>query len=122
MFPSGTVGAALLLFRISVTASLLLDGTLRGTLVTSIWVAAVFAVPALALCLGFLTPYVCGLVCLGEIGVLWFTGTPNGLHLEISIVNSALLAVLGPGAYSIDARVFGRRLITLSPRSGPPLH
>jgi hypothetical protein len=37
-----------------------------------------------------------------------------------SMLNSAALALLGPGAYSMDARLFGRREIVLphSDRSG----
>jgi len=40
----------------------------------------------------------------------------DDFHLAIAIVNCADLAVLGPGAYSIDARFFGWRLLTIPPR------
>ena len=35
--------------------------------------------------------------------------------LILSMPVAAALALLGPGAYSIDARVFGRRVIVLPP-------
>ncbi|MGD0796884.1 MAG: hypothetical protein ABR910_04090 [Acidobacteriaceae bacterium] len=35
------------------------------------------------------------------------------LCLVNSILEGAILAVLGPGAYSVDSRIFGRRLLTL---------
>jgi len=80
------------------------------------WIFLGFAIPALSLCFGFLTPYfaaICGLVTLG--GLIFF-GAAGQFHLLVSIADFGILAVLGPGAYSIDARIFGRRLITLSPR------
>jgi hypothetical protein len=42
-------------------------------------------------------------------------GGANEFHLAISILNAAILAVLGPGAYSIDARIFGRRILDVTP-------
>ena len=40
-------------------------------------------------------------------------------HLVISILISAALAILGPGAYSVDARIFGRKLLTVPSRHRP---
>jgi hypothetical protein len=42
-------------------------------------------------------------------------------HLDVLILaslllNSAALALLGPGAYSVDARLFGRRVLVVPPR------
>jgi hypothetical protein len=33
----------------------------------------------------------------------------------IAILNALALALIGPGAYSIDARRFGRRIVVLPP-------
>jgi uncharacterized membrane protein YphA (DoxX/SURF4 family) len=107
-------GAALLVFRVSVATTLLVDGTENWAIVTSFWTAAIFLVPAIFLCVGLLTPYAAALSCLLQLGVLMLSRGQNDFHLSLSTVSTVILAVLGPGAYSIDARLFGRRLLSLS--------
>jgi uncharacterized membrane protein YphA (DoxX/SURF4 family) len=116
MFPAGMAGAALFVLRISVVTSLMVDGTERWALVTSFWILLVFLLLTLLLVLGFLTPYASVVTCLVQLGVLILTGGQNQFHLLISILNCGVLALLGPGAYSIDARIFGRRLLTFPPQ------
>jgi hypothetical protein len=36
------------------------------------------------------------------------------------IITAAALALLGPGAFSLDGRLFGRREIVIPPSSRPP--
>ncbi len=36
------------------------------------------------------------------------------VHMVFSIVDTAALGLLGPGGYSLDARIFGRRRVILS--------
>jgi hypothetical protein len=115
MFPTGMAGAALLVLRVTVAATLVFDGTVHWALMTSFWILSGFAVPAILLCLGFLTPYCSALSCLIQLGVLISTGQ-NEFNLAISILNSGILAILGPGAYSIDAHIFGRRLLIVASR------
>ncbi len=119
MFPTGTPGVALLLLRLSVAATLLVDGTGYWALVTSSWILIAFLLSAILLCLGLLTPYCSFLCCLTELGVLFTNGGQNQFHLVISIANSAALAILGPGTYSFDAHIFGRRLLSFPPRKTP---
>jgi uncharacterized membrane protein YphA (DoxX/SURF4 family) len=118
MFPGGAAGAALLLLRASVAATLIVDGTAVGNPFASAWVLKAAVVLVFFLLLGLLTPYASVLTCLLQLGVLVCTGREHGFHLFISAVNSAVLAILGPGAWSIDARVFGRRIVRLPPVSG----
>jgi hypothetical protein len=54
--------------------------------------------------------------CLVQIYVLLFTGGTDQFPLEIAIVNGGILAILGPGAYSVDARIFGRKLLNFPRR------
>jgi uncharacterized membrane protein YphA (DoxX/SURF4 family) len=116
MFPTGPAGAALWILRVSVAAKLFVEGTAHWTLVTSFWTFLGFAAVAMFLCLGLLTPYCATATCLIMLGVLLMAGGSNQFETFISILNSAALALLGPGAYSIDARIFGRRLLTVPPR------
>ena len=80
-----------------------------------------------ALAIGFLTPYaalLAGLCFLGS-AVGWFPAAAwaghdsRGLAIAV-IVTSAALALLGPGAFSLDGRLFGRREIVIPPSSRPP--
>ncbi|MGC4055963.1 MAG: hypothetical protein QM757_44720 [Paludibaculum sp.] len=116
MFPTGVAGVGLLLLRISLAAVLLVDGTGRWSLVTSSWLFLLYGLPSAALCLGFLTPYSALLGCLLEFRALWMTKGTDGFHLATGIVATAVLALLGPGAYSVDGRLFGRRLLNVPAR------
>jgi uncharacterized membrane protein YphA (DoxX/SURF4 family) len=116
VFPTGIPGIGLFLLRVSVAAVLLVDGTAHWTLVMSWWTFLLVAVSAGALCLGFLTPYVALLCCVVELGVLWTTKAEE-FHLIIALASSAVVAMVGPGAYSLDARIFGRRLLRLPVRN-----
>ena len=115
LFPTGMAGAALFILRISVALSLLVDGTAHWVLVTSFWILLAFLLVAFLLLLGFLTPYASAIACLGQLGVMLLSGR-HDFHLLLSLLNSGVVVLVGPGAYSIDAHLFGRRLLVLSPR------
>jgi uncharacterized membrane protein YphA (DoxX/SURF4 family) len=75
---------------------------------------------------GFLTPLAGFLVslCFSGIAVSWFPAPPTGLHdarlLAPDLIAMAVaLVLLGPGAFSIDGRLFGRREIVIPPSSRP---
>lgn len=112
-FPTGTEGAALLLLRCSVAATLAVDGTSHLALLTSGWLVTGLAVSVTLLVLGLFIPYCATLCCLYQVSLLLFTGGRNEFHLSVSLLNSGILALLGPGAHSLDAHIFGRRLLTV---------
>jgi uncharacterized membrane protein YphA (DoxX/SURF4 family) len=116
MFPAGRAGVALLLLRVAAATTLIVDGTANGASVTSFWILIVFLFPASSLIIGLLTPYGSAICCLIQLVVLLQTGSYNGFHLAMSILNSGVVAVLGPGAYSVDARIFGRQLLVIPSR------
>jgi uncharacterized membrane protein YphA (DoxX/SURF4 family) len=71
---------------------------------------------------GFLTPVVQLLVAsieLAAVGLRWWaTGSAvtlggSGIDDLLALMMAISLALLGPGAYSVDARLFGRREITI---------
>ncbi len=75
---------------------------------------------------GFLTPITSVLVVLGGLGFAFSSFAEPALDLfdsRLLIVNviviSIAIALLGPGAYSLDARMFGRREISIPHASRP---
>lgn len=121
MFPTGWPGIALLLLRIALGANVA-NGVLelRASLDIA-WVLALLATVAtvaIALCVGLLTPITATVAALIEIVIWHFTmGTIAALHVCAILVATAL-AMLGPGAYSLDAMLFGRRQVIFPPSAG----
>jgi len=75
---------------------------------------------------GFATPIVAAIVAAGAAGIelsLLPASTPNLLDSGMSLIFGLTMLVaivgLGPGAFSVDARVFGRREIIIPPRRSP---
>jgi hypothetical protein len=66
MFPTGTTGAALLVLRVSVAATITVYGTAHWAPATSFWSPLAVAILAMFLCFGLFTPYCAGIGCLLE--------------------------------------------------------
>ncbi|HEX6285143.1 MAG TPA: hypothetical protein VFZ71_09725, partial [Pyrinomonadaceae bacterium] len=68
---------------------------------------------ASAACLlaGFMTPFTATLVAIGSSVVALSGHLPPPVEI---IILAVIIALLGPGAFSIDARMFGRREILVS--------
>jgi uncharacterized membrane protein YphA (DoxX/SURF4 family) len=78
--------------------------------------ASVILLGAGCILLGFVTPVTAILI-----GLISITFAFSSLAQLIDIVVlSAVIALLGPGAFSIDARMFGRREILISHASRSP--
>jgi uncharacterized membrane protein YphA (DoxX/SURF4 family) len=80
-------------------------------------ISLVLAVAGIFLILGLYTPIVGTLVAFAE--MLGFL-TAHGQRLEHILLGTfgAALAMLGPGSWSVDARLFGWKRIEPSPRKG----
>lgn len=114
-FPTGRPGAGLLLLRLAVGASLILER------IPEIWVipqSLGFEVRIVLVCVGISllsglwTPVMGGVAAVIE---LLITFSPEGgsvTHILLVIL-SISLALLGPGAWSIDAHIFGRKRIDI---------
>ncbi len=127
-FPSGFPGIALLILRLVLGLAV----GLRGVCYLQVpdpqpvsWALGLFGIVAAALLiLGFLTPFAGALVLVQglAIRISWLPEC-SGKAAESSIGLLFRLAVplaivgLGPGAFSLDARKFGRREIIIPPGS-----
>jgi uncharacterized membrane protein YphA (DoxX/SURF4 family) len=129
-FPGGWTGACLLLLRGVFGITVLIEGLfyLKQTNPTAAtWSAGLLAlITGAMLIAGFLTPIAGALVGLAAIGLalsLIPEPTPNLWDSQTAIILGLTILVaiigLGPGAFSVDARVFGRREIII-PRAEFP--
>ena len=119
MFPQGAPGFALLLLRISV-ATIFLASVANQSLMSSIpLVCAGVLLIVGSLSIGFLTPYVSGISFICGVAILLLNPHSYNVVQLALLFNAAALALLGPGAYSVDARLFGLRVTVLRPRRDP---
>jgi hypothetical protein len=110
MFPLGLPGLALVLLRASVAIVLLLDEYSHRQALPG-WTMVVAILLAAALFVGYLTPIV-AVVALGCHGLIASSlGVDNVTVATIVSFDILALALLGPGAYSIDSYLFGRRVV-----------
>ena len=121
------VGVVLLRVAIGGVAATLgvvyLSGLIERTAI--VYLAAIVLLAGGALLLaGFLTPFASGLVGLCVLGIAFSfvpapPSVPSGAQLiSLVIVLIAVgIALLGPGAFSIDGYLFGRREIVIPPRT-----
>jgi uncharacterized membrane protein YphA (DoxX/SURF4 family) len=126
-YPGGAVGLALLLLRIVMGSWLTRDGvscwiasSLPGESATQIVIGVLLAVLAVLLVFGLRTSFVAiasaGLLVASELsspvssGQSWF-------YFLLQVFLCASVSLLGPGGYSLDARLSGWRSINISSRA-----
>ena len=117
MFPNGWPGRGLLLLRILAAFFLIHDGlvNLLAPRRHEIALPVIAVAAGMLLLVGCWTPMAGVLVVIVE---LWATlAKANSLRTSVVLASlGAALAMLGPGALSIDARLFGRKRIDISQR------
>lgn len=119
MFPRGGPGVGLLFLRIATAAMFALNVThpFLHSSPTLYWlVVSLITVITFLLCIGFLTPFLAAVACVVAVANLFLTDQPGNLVYILRILTSAALFFLGPGAYSLDARLFGLRVTVVPPR------
>jgi hypothetical protein len=117
MFPQGGPGVALLLLRTSVVAFLIIIAvTYNGPFHRLI--LGVVLLTSTSLLMGFLTPLLCVIAAAFSIGNMIINPCASVVVCVIATGNSIALGLLGPGAYSIDSKLFGRRVTTIRSRDG----
>jgi uncharacterized membrane protein YphA (DoxX/SURF4 family) len=125
-FPTGFPGFALLLLRVVVggaasSQAWLLISANHGAVNTSLVVALLAFVTGLALIIGLMTPIASVLLSAGGLLLTVGSSVPGHLllfesgmaRLEFTVMSAALIS-LGPGALSLDARLYGRREIEVN--------
>jgi uncharacterized membrane protein YphA (DoxX/SURF4 family) len=115
MFPNGWPGRGLLLLRVVVAVILIHDGiaALMGVPQREpIALQVIAAIAGIFLLVGLWTPFGGAILALSEILIaLAGTDHPRGTILIATL--GIALAALGPGALSIDARLFGRKRLDI---------
>ena len=113
-FPGGLPGAGLVLLRAAVAIPLI-PAVLTGFSSARAIVELVTAGAAILLLIGLWTPVAGALIAVAELGfAVSHPGDPwTFVHLGVM---GAALAMLGPGGYSLDARLFGRKRIQIPQR------
>jgi putative oxidoreductase len=111
-FPNSWPGLGLLILRLSAAFSMLDMARMTGTVAhaATLLFRCVSAVDGALLVVGLWTPFAGIAVAAIHSGILSVAQGLNGA----SVVNAAVglaLAMLGPGSWSLDARLFGRKRI-----------
>jgi putative oxidoreductase len=123
-FPDGWPGFGLALFRLGAGLSLIYCALTDGAGASGPWLSLaqclVAALGGALLLVGLWTP-VAGIVV--AIDELWRAFSPNvspaddrWIHLLLAVL-AAGIAMLGPGAWSVDARLFGRKRFDMGERN-----
>jgi uncharacterized membrane protein YphA (DoxX/SURF4 family) len=124
-FPNGWPGFGLLLLRLGVGIALISLG-ISGVFAASgepVAIArdSIEAAGAILLIVGLWTPVVGALIALNElwIALAVYSSPPDGHwnHVFLAVLTAGV-AMLGPGAWSIDARLFGRKRFDLADGKG----
>jgi putative oxidoreductase len=118
-YPDGAAGIALVLLRLACAwIAFLVIARLPFPQFSPGVSIVVSAASALALALGVGTRIVAFVPAAAAIATAFMASTEIALTMIARACGCVALGLLGPGAYSIDANVFGRRVIRLEPR-GP---
>jgi len=110
-FPEGWPGAGLLFLR-AVAAIAPVQHGIAGLLPALVIVKLVAAGAVALLLVGLWTPLAGVLMAVTELSLAFSHPTDPWIHILLGALGIAL-AMLGPGAWSVDARLFGRKRIQI---------
>jgi hypothetical protein len=114
-FPNRGAGLALLILRLAVAAALISGAGLSPGPKTQVLVA-LSRVAAVLIVVGWYTPLAAVSAVLLSLCALWVCNEPGINALMIAIL--VAIGLLGAGAYSVDARLYGRRRLVMGRPQG----
>jgi uncharacterized membrane protein YphA (DoxX/SURF4 family) len=128
-FPVGWPGLGILLLRAAAGVALLVEGISyladwRDLRIGTVAAGVIAAGSGASLLIGFLTPIAGVMVGVGSASIALSLFPASRLNLFetrlsiILVVMAAAIVLLGPGAYSLDARLFGRREVIIPQMKG----
>jgi hypothetical protein len=114
MFPAAAPGIALLMLRVCIAAMLLRADYPGAHIVSITWEFLALSALCILLCVGLFTPAASALSVV-LVGIrLPLIARAQAIDVLLTLVITISLALLGPGAFSIDAKLFGRRIVPVS--------
>jgi hypothetical protein len=115
-FPDGQPGAALLLLRLSLAGVLAFHGAVYWQGLPAFWVTLICGGVGLFLAIGLYTPFAAIFgAAAGTLALFFFKGDDPVAAVFVLLAMVAL-GMLGAGAYSLDARMYGRREVVVPAR------
>ena len=118
MFPGGWPGAGLLVLRLAAAIPLLIGGSLELRGLPHSWGHAtqfIAVTDGILLLAGLWTPVAGALKTVIELWIVFSSGDAMVAHVLRAMLGAGLV-MLGPGAWSADARLFGRKRIDIRGR------
>ena len=114
MFPGGWPGAGLFILRLAAALPLLIGGRSRlwGMAHGELYVRIIEMGVGSLLLAGLWSPIAGTLQAVIELWIVFSSGDAAVVHLLLAALGVSL-AMLGPGAWSVDARLFGRKRIDI---------
>ena len=114
MFPAGAAGCGLLILRLCAAGMLLRNSIVDATGAVPAWETAGVILLVTAFCLGAFTPVSCCFSAVMQIFLVLQAHESDPYHIAFTFCVTSVVFCLGPGAFSFDSRLFGRRLIVHS--------
>ena len=115
-FPDGQPGAALLLLRLSLAGVLAFHGAAYWQGPPAFWVTLICGGVGVLLAIGLYTPFTAFFGAAGGIAALFICKSGEMVAGGFVLLVMVALGMLGAGAYSLDARMYGRREVVVPTR------
>jgi uncharacterized membrane protein YphA (DoxX/SURF4 family) len=115
-FPDGQPGVALLLLRIAIAGILAFRGPAYWQGPSNIWIAVICDAFGLLLAIGLFTPFVAMAGAAIGAAAMLLNKSIDPASAAFVLAVMAALGLLGAGAYSLDARLYGRREVVVHSR------